>query len=1657
MKKEYSLVLSLTELSKKNDYKLVAFNFALTLLFCCFSTSIWGQQVFNYTGGLQSYTVDADAEEGSELTFKLRGGDGGRAEICDCKAGGGNGAITEVTVVIGTGSGEIPPGTQLRLIVGGAGTDEIRSGCFAGSTGSGGGGTAVLANINSSWEIIAVAGGGGGAYQGHFFDCVDKQHGQGGRSTAFAGDGGDGTSTGGGGDGGAAGEGGGGGWGSLGDYADNSGGGGGAFSNGTGDNDTDQDTHPMGGKKGFPAGGAGGTEDDYAGGWGFGGGGSADEGAGGGGGYAGGGGGGEWDNGGGGGSYRSAFYTSESNITSGSYDNNTENGYIEMSHECNISVTGFEYINPLCTEDGQGRIQFDYTLADTGNCDMTLDWRLSPLNGWNYLEDGIFRSVRAGDYTLIVTNTDTGDILEYDFTVAPTTEAPVAICQDVTITLDANGNYNNPDFAQLIDNGSYHEFCDENLQVTVDRTQFSCADVGQNTPVVLTISAENGTTDTCVANVTVLPYSGPVANCVSSLEVDLAGQSTVSIEADDINNNSVLSSCPGQGSMSIDVDTFTCDNLGQEIPVTLTVTDAVGNTAECTTLVTVIDSSTPVALCKDTYTIALQNGTATLDPMELDNGSYGNCDITLSTDIDTFSCNDVGTQQVTLTVTSANGNTDSCVVNVTVTENGEFTAICKNITVALDENGTYQLDPSELNDNSIAVGCAPPTFSISNDTFSCDDIGDNTITLTMTSSDGLQSSSCEATVTVIDDIVPTFDNDFLDELTVDIRFGGVITHLGSTFFSSSSDNCTVQNVGFTGPTSFTCDQVGTSVPSSWTIEDQSGNIYVHNFIVHVINTREVQLNCSDITVGVSNHQGQYTLTDDDLYNMLFNESNGADLSELACYGYDDLTLSQTTFDWAENPYSVDVTISLIEEDGTEHSCTSTVHVTPLNPFVTTWETTSIDESITISTIDGVYNYRIDWGDGTIENNVTGDATHQYATPGIHTVSISGDFPRFRINPGNNSKIKEVQQWGDIAWSTMEYTFVGCDNLDVTATDIPDLSQVTNMSGMFSNCENLVGNASFNSWDVSNVETMDFMFVDATNFNQPLNNWNVAAVKSLSGMFIDASNFNQNINNWNVGAVENMELMFLEATSFNSPLNNWNVSNVTNMQSMFTSASNFNQPLDNWNVIAVQDMGGMFADATSFNQSINNWNVAAVENMSDMFAGATNFNQPLDNWNVIAVQGMGGMFADATSFNQNINNWNVGAVEEMTGMFAGATNFNQPINNWNVAAVDNMSFMFRDATNFNQPLDNWNISLVREMQSMFAGATNFDQDLGNWDISSALFMFNMFEGVRLSTQNYDNTLIGWATLDAGETQIPAISNSLGGFGGGNSQYCASEAKRQELIDTHGWDIFDGGLNCAIQIRPKVYLQGASLDPNSGEVMLMRDDLRVAGYIPTTSPYSDSATCDAIVFDATGNDAIVDWVWVELRDATDNKIIVDAQSALLQRDGDVVDVDGSSILTFTPVPDTYYVAIAHRNHLGIMSNATVALSTTSTIVDFTDSSTTSFGTHAQTDYAMPTGVLGMWAGNANDADSDGVKRIIFLNTGAESVEIKQRVLDVSAAESPFGPSVFYKPAGYYDEDVNMDGEVIFLNAGNELLFIKDNILAHPGNIFNSVFHTIVEQMP
>ncbi len=205
--------------------------------------------------------------------------------------------------------------------------------------------------------------------------------------------------------------------------------------------------------------------------------------------------------------------------------------------------------------------------------------------------------------------------------------------------------------------------------------------------------------------------------------------------------------------------------------------------------------------------------------------------------------------------------------------------------------------------------------------------------------------------------------------------------------------------------------------------------------------------------------------------------------------------------------------------------------------------------------------------------------------------------------------------------------------------------------------------------------------------------------------------------------------------------------------------------------------------------------------------------------------------------------------------------------------------------------------------------------------------------------------------------------------------------------------------SIKVSPKVFLQGPYNTGNS----LMSDNLRSGGYLPTIEPYSGlnfqhqnsggGETTWAAVLSNTGNDAIVDWVFVELRDKNSPSTVLATRAALLQRDGDVVDVDGISPVDFhSMAADDYYVAVRHRNHLGVMTANSVALNMNSTTsLNFTTSGLGTWGVNAQG--SLGGNILGLVAA---DVDVSGLinavdRSIIWNNRNLISYHISDTNLD------------------------------------------------------------------
>src|SRR3989344_1426719 len=191
-------------------------------------------------------------------------------------------------------------------------------------------------------------------------------------------------------------------------------------------------------------------------------------------------------------------------------------------------------------------------------------------------------------------------------------------------------------------------------------------------------------------------------------------------------------------------------------------------------------------------------------------------------------------------------------------------------------------------------------------------------------------------------------------------------------------------------------------------------------------------------------------------------------------------------------------------------------------FYSTWNTSKVagNKNVTLPLESGgTYDFKAYWGDGT-NSSITAwndvDKKHDYTTAGVYNITLSGTIVGFRFNNGlDKLKIIDIKQWGQLRLGNSNAYFYGASNLNVTATDILNLTGTTTLANMFRSAS--VFNQNIGKWNTSKVTSMASMFWSASKFNNSgngsINNWDTHNVTSMADMF-RSTVFNQNIGSWN---------------------------------------------------------------------------------------------------------------------------------------------------------------------------------------------------------------------------------------------------------------------------------------------------------------------------------------------------------------------------------------------------------------------------------------------------------------------------------------------------------------------------------------------------------------
>ena len=265
-----------------------------------------------------------------------------------------------------------------------------------------------------------------------------------------------------------------------------------------------------------------------------------------------------------------------------------------------------------------------------------------------------------------------------------------------------------------------------------------------------------------------------------------------------------------------------------------------------------------------------------LPPEDLANWT-ANPGLTATSDKPFINCGDIGRHFITVTLEDECGNTANCTRDVRVRDSENPTLVCQNISRSLDENGDYLLSPADIivsaTDN---CGAENLGFTLTQELFTCDDRGNNTVFMTTRDSGG-SSRICSATVTITDEIFPEIS---CQDVTIELGADGTYQLQINDVVASASDNC---NVAYRfSQRDFSCDDLANS-PVTVTMRgrDASGNSSFCDAVVTietpdcpcigadgilVVNNPENVALCEDLTVsGVNFIAGNlnlagYTLT-----------------------------------------------------------------------------------------------------------------------------------------------------------------------------------------------------------------------------------------------------------------------------------------------------------------------------------------------------------------------------------------------------------------------------------------------------------------------------------------------------------------------------------------------------------------------------------------------------------------------------------------------------------------------------------------------------------------------------------------------------------------------------------------------------------------------------
>ncbi len=380
-----------------------------------------------------------------------------------------------------------------------------------------------------------------------------------------------------------------------------------------------------------------------------------------------------------------------------------------------------------------------------------------------------------------------------------------------------------------------------------------------------------------------------------------------------------------------------------------------------------------------------------------------------------------------------------------------------------------------------------------------------------------------------------------------------------------------------------------------------------------------------------------------------------------------------------------------------------------------------------------HSYAVDWGDGSAVAQFDGNTnfpSHEYTNSEetIYTIKVSGTVYKLGYF-GTGSVPTATNTYKDY------YTF--CEYL----YRVLQLGTLNYAKLSFGYCKNMISFTAHNSGCVSNLRSMEAMFLSCANLESiDVSVFDTTNIRDMTHMFCGCSKITTlDLSNFNTSNVTKMTEMFGNARKLQSlDLSNFDTSNVTDMQAMFYLCSEitnivFSNNFKTHNVVNMRSMFGSCQKLTSLD--VSNFDTSKVTDMSDMFDHCKMLTSiDVSNFNTSKVTNMSSMFEMCSSLTAlDVSNFDTAQVRDMSCMFDSIRVSNLDLTHFNTANVTNMREMFSGAKGMDTiDLSSFDTRKVTNMYKMFYYSDYKTLDLSSFDTPQLTNMQEMFRHSELLT-------------------------------------------------------------------------------------------------------------------------------------------------------------------------------------------------------------------------------------------------------------------------------------------------------------------------------------